>query len=94
MTRQDLYAMIKADLEKVVENGKVTNKIAKEFTDTLFAKIVEAAKNDGEVVLPGLGKLKLVETAPRSGVTNGVKWEKPAGKTIKLRLSSTIKESL
>ena len=93
MKREELYLAVKEVVEGVVD-VKVTKGKAKEITDTIIEKIVEGVKKDGETVLPGLGKLKLVETAPRKGETNGVKWEKPAGQTIKLRLSSKIKESL
>ena len=93
MKKDQVYAMVKEVVESAT-GAKVTKIKAKEIADTIFEKIVEGVKADSEAVLPGIGKLKLVETAPRSGVTNGVKWEKPAGKTIKLRLSKSLKESL
>ena len=97
MKRNELYKVVKEVVAEKV-GAKVTNQAAREITDEIFTKIVDAVKNDGEVVLPGIGKLKLVETAPRKGktVVNGEvkEWSKPAGKTIRLRLSSALKESL
>ena len=97
MKRNELYNAVKEIVSEKVD-AKVTNKVAREITDEIFERILDAVKNDGEVVLPGIGKLKLVETAPRKGksVVNGVtkEWSKPAGKTIRLRLSGSVKESL
>ena len=59
--------------------------------DTLIEGVVS-----GEVVIPGIGKLEVVDTAARSGISRlqGVEkaWSKPAGRTIKLRLSKAGKE--
>jgi len=93
MKKEQVYAMVK-EVGEGATGVKLTKAKAKEITDAIFEKIVEGVKADGEAVLPGIGKLKLVDTAPRSGITNGVKWEKCAGKTIKLRLSKALKESL
>ena len=97
MKRNELYTMVKEVVETKT-GAKVTNKAAREIVDEIFEKILEAVKTDGEAVLPGIGKLKYVETAERKGktVVNGEikEWTKPAGHTIRLRLSRKIKESL
>jgi len=93
MKKAELIEMIKAVIEKNTEVS-LTKKQAAEIVDEIFENILEAVKGNGEVIIPHIGKLKLVETAPRKGVTNGIAWEKPAGKTIRLRLSKSVKESL
>jgi len=93
MKKMELLEMIRAVIEKNTDVS-LTKKQANEIMNEIFENILEAIKNSGEVVIPHIGKLKLVDTAPRKGVTNGVAWEKPAGKTIKLRLSKSVKESL
>lgn len=59
----------------------------------LFGKIMEEAENDAEgVSLPLLGKLKVVNTKERSGVTRGVAWTKPAGKKFRLQLGAFARD--
>lgn len=59
--------------------------------EVVVGTIIEGAKG-GECVVPGLGKIVKVATAARQGVTNGVEWSKPAGETLKLRLSKAGKD--
>ena len=93
MNRTELVEVVKEIIETKA-NVKLTKKVAGEIVNEVFEKILNSVVESGEVVLPELGKLKLVETSARSGEINGKKWEKPAGKTIKLRLSSKTKEKL
>jgi nucleoid DNA-binding protein len=88
MNKGELIAATAAKLE-------VSNAEAKRIIEGVLGTIIEGVKG-GECVLPGIGKLVVVETAARSGVSKmkGVEkaWSKPAGKTIKLRLSTAGKE--
>ena len=93
MTRTELFEMVKEEVERVT-GAKMSKKASKELTESIFEKIFKGVKGDGEVVLPKLGKLKIAETKERSGVSKGVKWKKPAGRTIRLRLSKRAKEEL
>ena len=93
MTRTDLFELVKEEVERVT-GEKMSKKASKELTESIFRKIFKAVKEDGEVVIPSFGKFKIAKTKARKGVTNGVKWEKPEGRTIRLRLSKKAKEEL
>ena len=88
MTKTELIAA-------VAEKMGVSKAEAGRTVDTVIGTVIEGVKA-GECVLPGIGKLVVTETAARSGVSKlgGVEkaWSKPAGKTIKLRLSTAGKE--
>ena len=88
--------MNKAELiEAVATKLEVSKTEAGRTVDTVIGTIIEGAVA-GECVLPGLGKIVKTETAARSGVSKlqGVEkaWTKPAGHTLKLRLSAAGKE--
>mgnify|MGYP003611292041 CR=1 FL=1 len=58
-----------------------------EIINIVVETIKAGARNDGECVIPGLGKLKQVDVPERSGVAMGKPWTKAAHKTLKLKLS-------
>ena len=85
--------MNKAELiEAVAEKLEVSKAEAGRTVDTVVGALLEGTVKDGEATIPGLGKLKVVDTAARSGVSKigGIEkaWTKDASKTIKLRLST------
>jgi len=87
--------MNKAQLIATVAEKMNTSKAeAGRTVDTVISTIIEGTVA-GECTVPGLGKLVVVDTAARKGVSQlgGVEkaWSKPAGKTIKLRLSTAGK---
>ena len=88
MTKTELIAA-------VAEKMEVSKAEAGRTVDTVIGTIIEGVQG-GDCVLPGIGKLVVAEKAARSGVSklHGVEkaWSTPAGKTIKLRLSSAGKE--
>jgi len=89
--------MNKAELiEAVADKLEVSKAEAGRTVETVIGTIIEGTVNDGEATIPGLGKLKVVDTAARSGVSKigGVEkaWTKDAGHTIKLRLSTAGKK--
>ncbi len=88
--------MNKAELiSAVAERTGTSHAEAGRTVEAVVGAIVDGVK-EGECVLPGIGKLVVVETAARSGVSKlrgeEKAWTKPAGKTIKLRLSKSGKE--
>jgi len=88
--------MNKAELvEAVATKLEVSKAEAGRIIEDVVGTIIEGAVA-GECVVPGLGKLVTVDTAARSGVSKlggeSKAWSKPAGKTIKLRLSKSGKE--
>jgi len=88
MNKKELIAAVAGKME-------TSNAEAARTLDTVMTAITEGVES-GEVVLPGIGKLVVVDTAARSGVTrlggDEKAWSKPAGKTVKLRLSKAGKE--
>ena len=81
--------MNKAELiSKVAEKAEVSKVEAARLIETVIGTIIDGAVAEGESVVPGLGKLKLVEVAASEGVAMGKKWTKPAHKKLKLNLST------
>lgn len=77
-------------IEAVATKLDVSKADAGRTIETVISTIIEGAVA-GEAVIPGLGKLVKTEVAARSGVSKigGTEkaWSKPAGHTLKLRLS-------
>jgi len=99
MNKSELVVKVKEILVgKFGETVKVTNKDAKEITETLFGAITDSLVKDGEVVIPGIGKVKIVDKAPRKGVIKRdgeeIPYDVPAGKRAKLEPSKSLKESI
>ena len=97
-TKAEMVEEVKALLE---ETGceKVSKKQAQEVLEGLCEAIIAELKEGGDVTLPGIGKLKVVETSARSGKivtkTGETKeWKKPAGKKVKLEASKSLKEAV
>lgn len=80
--------------EAVSAKLEVTKAEAQRIIDVVLGTIIDGAKADGEAVVSGLGKLKVVETKATSGVAMGKAWSKPAGKAFKLSVSKEGKEQL
>lgn len=87
MNKAELIAAVAAKLE--VSNAEAGRTVA-----LVLDTVIEGVKG-GECVVPGLGKLVVADTAARSGVSalggESKAWSKPAGKTVKLRLSTAGK---
>jgi len=88
--------MNKAELiEAVAVKLEVSKAESGRIIEDVIGTIIEGTVA-GECTVPGLGKLVVAETAARSGVSklgNVEKaWSKPAGHTIKLRLSTAGKK--
>jgi len=87
--------MNKAELvEAVAGKLEVSKAEAGKIIEDVVGVIIEGAVA-GECVVPGLGKIVKTATAARSGVSKlggeEKAWTKPAGHTLKLRLSSAGK---
>jgi len=93
MTRHELYSKV-GEIVAEVTGAKVTKKVAREITDRVFGEILEDLKKDRDVVLPGIGKIKVVNRAARTARVpqTGEEIKVPAHKTLKLTLSKGIKE--
>ena len=80
--------------EAVATKLEVSKAEAQRIIDTVVGTFIEGAKADGEAVVQGLGKLKVVDKAETSGVAMGKPWTKPAHKAFKLSVSKEGSENL
>lgn len=80
--------------EAVATKLEVSKAEAQRIIDAVVETIVEGAKADGEAVVSGLGKLKVVDKPATSGVAMGKPWSKPAHKAFKLSVSKEGSERL
>jgi len=100
MNKSELVKKVKEILEeKLGEDVRVTNQLNNEIVEEIFGTIARSLVEDGEVVLPGIGKLKVAEKAGRKGeVTrpDGTKipYETAPGKRVKFVIGKSLKESL
>ena len=87
-------------IEAFADHANLSRAEAGRQIDWLVTKIMTAAvENEAGAVIPGLGKLKVVETKARTGqVRTGSKagetWTKAAGKKFKLVASTSAKDFL
>jgi len=87
--------MNKEQLIRVITEQLNTSKVETEaIVITIINTIMEAAKEKGECVIPGLGKLKVEDVPAKSGVSFGKEWTKPAHKKFKLVVNKKGKEFL
>jgi len=98
MTKTELVAKVKEVVASKVD-AKVTNVKAGEIVEEIFGAIAKSLVENGEVVLPGMGKLKVANKAGRKGeVTkpDGTKipYETAPGKRIKFTIGKSLKETL
>lgn len=73
--------------------SKGADKMSKAFT---ASEIIDALKQGKDFAIPGVGKIKVIQKAARVGRNprTGENVNIPAQKTIKLSISSTLKEAL
>jgi nucleoid DNA-binding protein len=98
MNKSELVELVSAVVEKVT-GEKVTKKAGAEIVEEITTTIRDVLVNNGEVVIPHVGKLKVVATNERKGeitLQDGTKksWTKPAGRKVKLVAGKELKESL
>jgi nucleoid DNA-binding protein len=87
--------MNKAALESKVSEKLGVNKIeAARMIKVILDSVIEGAIAENECVLPGIGKLKVLDKKASSGEALGKKWSKPAHKVFKLVVTKEGKESL
>lgn len=86
MKQQDL-------IDILAGKAGVTKKAAGDVLKALAEAAEEALHEEGEVTLPGLGKLHVTETKPRKGrnPATGDAIEIPAGLKVSFKVSATLK---
>jgi len=83
-------------IELIADKTSLSKKDAGEAVTVLLEAIVDALRGGGSVGLPGLGTLSVTETKERQGVRPGTtdKITIPAGKKIRFKVATTLKEAL
>lgn len=91
------YIMNKKSLASDIANKfDLSQKTAQEIVDSVFDEIKECLVTGGTVDISKFGKYQVAERKERQGVNpaTGEKITIPASKTIKFKLSKTLKDSL
>lgn len=80
--------MNRAELDSAVSvTLGTTKKDAAKIVDAVCEAMVKGTLDTGSCLVPGIGKLKMVDVKASSGVMNGKAWTKAATRKIKLDLS-------
>ena len=89
MNKQDL-------VEHLAEEHELTRSFARELVDSVFQRIVDAARQGEEVSLFGFGKFKIAERAARKGRNprTGEAVKIAASKNLKFTPARSLKTSL
>ena len=69
---------------------------AKRCTECVLNTIIDSLAHGNDVIIPGFGSFKVVETAARKGINpaTGKKMTIPAGKRVKFKAGKTMKDAL
>jgi DNA-binding protein HU-beta len=83
-------------VKKLAEVCAVNNKAAKLFLDNLAGLATSEAKKNGVFVLPGIGRLVLVNRKARTGrnPATGEAIKIPAKKVVKFRVAKAAKDAI
>lgn len=83
-------------MKSLAEACQVSNKVARQFLETLSDTAVKEVKKNGVFVLPGLGRLVRVDRKARVGrnPATGESIKIPAKKVVKFRVAKAAKDSI
>ena len=83
-------------VRKLAETCTVSNKIARQFVDTLAEEAIKEVKKNGVFVVPGLGRLVRVDRKARMGrnPATGEAIKIPAKKVVKFRVAKAAKDAI
>lgn len=89
MTKQELIGKLSEDLN-------VSKQAAKDNFEIFLNRMKEAITETGELKIPDFGIFKLRTTTPRKGrnILTGETKDIPSTKTIKFKLSKSLKDNL
>ena len=92
MNKTELLTQVALDLGIEEKSKTATTREAERVLTGVLGALFKGVKADGDVTVPGLGKLVAVDVEAKEGTApNGTKWKKPAHKVIKLRLNDAGK---
>jgi DNA-binding protein HU-beta len=83
-------------IKMLAENCEVTNKVARQFVESLASTAIKEVKKNGVFVVPGLGKLVRVDRKARIGrnPATGAQINIPAKKVVKFRVAKAVKDAI
>jgi DNA-binding protein HU-beta len=83
-------------VRKLAETCEVSNKVARQFMDSLAEEAIREVKKNGLFVLPGIGRLVRVDRKARMGrnPATGEAIKIPAKKVVKFRVAKAAKDSI
>jgi len=93
LTKSD---MVDSLVQTLTASGKDLSKnTVSEVLDLVADFITKTLKNGDSVNLQGVANFSVKTTKAKSGTApNGVTWTKPAGKSVKVTASKTLKDAL
>jgi DNA-binding protein HU-beta len=85
-----------AIVRELAETSGVSNKVSKQFLESLSALAVRETKRNGVFILPGIGRLVRAERKARTGrnPATGEAIKIPAKKVVKFRLAKSVKDAI
>ncbi len=83
-------------MRSLAEACEVSNKVSRQFLETLADTAVKEVKKNGVFVLPGLGRLVRVDRKARVGrnPATGESIKIPAKKVVKFRVAKAAKDAI
>ncbi|MSV30177.1 MAG: HU family DNA-binding protein [Bryobacterales bacterium] len=83
-------------MRSLAEACEVSNKVSRQFLETLADTAVKEVKKNGVFVLPGLGRLVRVDRKARLGrnPATGESIKIPAKKVVKFRVAKAAKDAI
>jgi DNA-binding protein HU-beta len=85
-----------AIVKELAETTGVSNKVAKQFIESLTDLAIRETKKNGVFILPGIGRLVRADRKARIGrnPATGESIKIPAKKVVKFRLAKSVKEAI
>ena len=83
-------------VRKLAESCEVSNKVARQFLDTLAEEAIREVKKNGVFVVPSIGRLVRVDRKARMGrnPATGEAIKIPAKKVVKFRVAKAAKDAI
>src|ERR1700761_46534 len=85
-----------AIVRELAETSGISNKVAKQFIESLAALAVRETKKNGVFILPGIGRLVRADRKARTGrnPATGEAIKIPAKKVVKFRVAKSVKDAI
>ena len=83
-------------IRELAETTGISNKVSKQFIESLATLAVRETKKNGVFILPGIGRLVRADRKARTGrnPATGEAIKIPAKKVVKFRLAKSVKDAI